>query len=129
MAKEGLTELQREALRQKEEVLASGSYTPIPHAMYREILPELAAKYDGQTARDCLTLYMYIHAYVNGETGKQAYMWAFPTVKQIREHTGIHGDRIKGLFDILVAEGLMITRLIPRHGNTKKMYMPLYKRK
>lgn len=124
-----LSELQREALRQKDEVLDNGGYAPIPHELYREILPELVTKYDGQTARDCLTLYMYMHAYVNGETGKQAYMWAFPTVKQIREHTGIHGDRIKGLFDILVAEGLMVTRMIPWNGNSKKMYMPLYTRK
>lgn len=129
MNEENLTTEQREALRQKQAVLDNGHYTPIPHWVYRELLPELAEKYDGLTARDCLTLYMYTHAYVNGQSENEAYLWAFPSVKQIRQDTGIHGDRIKGLFDILVAEGVMITRKIPWHGHAKKMYMPLYERR
>jgi hypothetical protein len=124
-----LTEEQREAIRQKEYVLASGNkvgYSPIPHSLYQRILPELSAKYGGQTARDCVFLYTYLHAFVNGNSSKTEYMWAFPTVKKIREDTGIHGDRIKGLSDILEAEGLIITRKLPWYGHTKKMYMPLY---
>lgn len=126
MNEENLTAEQREVLRQKNVILESGGYTPIPHEIYREVLPSLVSKYDGQTARDCLTLYMYLHAHVNGETGKDAYLWAFPTVKQMREDTGIHGDRIKKLVDILVDEGLLETRLVPWKGNVKKMYMPFY---
>jgi len=129
MNEEKLTNEQREALRQKQAVLDNGHYSPIPHWIYRELLPELTAKYDGQTARDCLTLYMYIHAYTNGQSENEAYLWAFPSVKQIREDTGIHGDRIKGLFDILVSEGVLITKRVPWHGHSKKMYMPLYQRK
>lgn len=82
MNDEKLTVEQREALRQKQSVLNNGQYTPIPHWIYRELLPELTAKYDGQTARDCLTLYMYVHAYVNGQSEGSAYMWAYPNVKK-----------------------------------------------
>lgn len=123
-----LSKEQLESMRQKERVL-HGGYAPIPHFIFRELLPELKMKYGGQTARDCLTLYMYVHAYVNGQSEQQAYLWAFPNVTKIAEDTGIHKDRIKGLFDILVSEGVMITRKIPWYGHTKKMYMPLYERK
>jgi hypothetical protein len=116
---------QRKYLRQKDEVLR-GRYTPIPHDIYRELMPALKDKYDGQTARDCLVLYMYVHAYTNGQSEGTAYLWAFPSVKQIRRDTGIHGDRIKGLFDILVAEGVMVVKYIPWYGHSKKMYMPLF---
>lgn len=128
---ENLSQDQREALRQKERVLNAkeGGFVPVPHWVYRELLPELRAKYDGQTARDCLVLYGYMHAYTNGQSGGSAYMWAFPSVVQIAGDTGIHKDRIKGLVDILVSEGVMITRKIPWYGHTKKMYMPLYERK
>ncbi|MDQ0154925.1 hypothetical protein [Robertmurraya andreesenii] len=118
----------KEALRQKESVLASGGYAVVPHDIYRVLLPELKAKYGGQTARDCVVLYGYMHAYTNGQSEGGAYMWAFPSVAQIAEDTGIHKDRIKGLIDILVSEGVMVTRKIPWHGHAKKMYMPLYER-
>lgn len=120
-----LTDEQREALRQKDAILAAGKYATIPHGLYRVALPEMNAKYDGQTARDCVFLYTYFHAYVNGQSENTAYMWAFPTVKQINAETGIHGDRIKGLCDILENEGLLKTRRIPWYGHSKKMYMPL----
>lgn len=122
-------QLTEEAIRQKERALSSGGYAIIPHSIYRNILPELRAKYEGATARDCVLLYGYLHAYVNGQSEGTAYMWAYPTVKQIREDTGIHGDRIKGLIDILVSEGLMKTERIPWYGHTKKMYLPLFIRK
>lgn len=124
-----LTQEQREAVRQKDYVLSKGNkvgYAPIPHTLYQRVLPELKEKYDGQTARDCIFLYTYMHAYTHGTSTNREYMWAFPTVKQVTDDTGIHKDRIKGLFDILVSEGLMITKKIPWYGNTKKMYMPLY---
>lgn len=127
MTDEKLTEEQRRHVSQKADVL-NGSYTPIPHELYREVLPDLVAKYDGQTARDCLVLYGYMHAYTNGASAGAAYLWAYPTVKQIREHTGIHGDRIKRLVDILASEGLLVTRKIPWYGHSKKMYMPMFRR-
>lgn len=116
------------ALNQKEQLLTSGGYAPIPHFIYRELLPELKEKYDGKTARDCVLLYGYMHAFVNGQSEGQAYMWAFPSVVQIADDTGIHKDRIKGLVDILVSEGVMVTKKIPWHGHSKKMYLPLYER-
>lgn len=122
--------LTEEALRQKTALLNGGNgYAPIPHNIYRDLLPELKAKYDGQTARDCVILYGYMQAYANGQSEGTAYMWAFPNVVQIAQDTGIHKDRIKGLIDILVSEGVMVTRKIPWYGHTKKMYLPLYERK
>ncbi|MDH5159835.1 hypothetical protein [Heyndrickxia oleronia] len=117
-----------EALRQKESVLAAGGYAVVPHDIYRVVLPELTAKYDGRTARDCVLLYGYFQAHVNGESGGEAYMWAFPTVDKIVEDTGIKRNRVKPLTDILESEGLLVTRRIPWYGHTKKMFMPLYHR-
>ena len=122
---ERLSDEQREYLRQKEAALV-GKYVPVPHSIYRELLPELKAKYDGQTARDCLTLYMYMHAYTDGQSEGSAYLWAFPNVEQIVEDTGIHRNRIKKLTDILESEGVLVTKKIPWYGHTKKLYMPLY---
>lgn len=124
-----LTAEQTEALRQKEYVLTAGNrvgYAPIPHTLYQRVLPELTAKYDGQTARDCVFLYGYFHAFTHGTSGTTAYLWAYPTVAQIAKDSGIHKDRIKPLVDVLESEGLLITRKIPWYGHTKKMYMPLY---
>ncbi|MBT2682646.1 hypothetical protein [Bacillus sp. ISL-37] len=123
------SKLVSEVLRQKDYVLNKNNgigYAPIPHNIYRKLLPQLKAKYDGQTARDCLFLYGYFQANVNGQSEGSAYMWAFPNVVQIAEDTGIHKDRIKGLVDILESEGLLVSRRIPWYGHTKKMYMPFY---
>lgn len=122
-----MDEKQTEALRQKEALLESGGYATTPHDIYRKVLPELTAKYDGRTARDCVILYGYMHAHVNGQSGGDAYMWAYPTVDKIVEDTGIKRNRIKGLTDILEAEGLILTKKIPWYGHTKKLYMPLYR--
>lgn len=118
------------ALQQKAALLNGGrGYAPIPHDMYRALLPELKEKYDGQTARDCVLLYGYMHAFANGQSANAAYMWAFPNVTQIVADTGIHKDRVKKLVDILVSEGVMVTQRIPWYGHTKKMYLPLYERR
>ncbi|WP_328208176.1 helix-turn-helix domain-containing protein [Brevibacillus laterosporus] len=121
-----LTGPARRADAQKQRVLEDGGYAPIPHPIYREILAKLVKEYKGATARDALTLYMYLHSYVNGTATNDWYMWAFPTVEQIRKDTGIHQDRIRSLSQILEAEGLLITTFIPWQGNRKKMYLPLY---
>jgi len=124
-----MKELAQQASVQKQRVLDAGGYSVIPHDIYRKVLPELRDNYDGQTARDCVLLYGYLHAYVNGQSGGDAYMWAYPTVDQIVEDTGIHRNRVSKLSDILVAEGLIKTERIPWYGHTKKMYLPLFTRK
>ena len=121
-----LTKEQAEAIRRKQEVLYRGLYTPIPHSLYQRELPRLQSIYGRTDARDAIFIYTFLHAYVNGEASNEAYMWAFPNVKQLREDTGIHGDRIKPLVDILVEEELILTKYIPWNGSRKKMYMPLY---
>lgn len=114
------------AIRQKETVLERGGYSPSLHDLFRVQLPELSAKYDKRAARDAIFLLLYLHAYVNGTEANDYYMWAFPTVEQIREGTGIHGDRINPLCRILESEGLLITKMIKWRGNPKKMYLPLF---
>ncbi|WP_449601050.1 hypothetical protein [Paenibacillus sp. Marseille-Q9583] len=117
------------AITQKTKVLErgeGGGYTPVPHDLFRTVLPDLHARYSKPDARDALFLLMYLHAYVNGTSANEYYMWAFPTVAQIRIATGIHVDRIKPLCDILEREGLLITKRIPWSGNTKKLYLPLF---
>ncbi|GIP54745.1 hypothetical protein [Paenibacillus vini] len=116
------------AIQQKETVLARGrgGYSPSLHDLFRVQLRELGSKYDKGTARDAVFLLLYLHAYVNGTEANDYYMWAFPTVAQIRNDTGIHGDRIKPLCQILETEGLLITKMIPWRGNVKKIYLPLF---
>jgi hypothetical protein len=124
-----MNEKQMKAFKQKAYVLAKENgvgYAPIPHALYRKTLPELTAKYDGRTARDCIALFGYLHAHVNGEIDKDTYMWAYPTVDAIERDLGIKRSRIKGLCDILKSEGLLITERRKWYGHTKKLYMPLY---
>lgn len=123
-----LGELAQLAVRQKAKVLESehGGYSPSLHSLFRVHLKELGDKYKKNDARDAIFLLLYLHAYVNGTESNDFYMWAFPTVKQIREDTGIHSDRIKPLCQILEIEGLLITRKIPWNGNTKKLFLPLF---
>ncbi|KLH97028.1 hypothetical protein AA984_22415 [Brevibacillus formosus] len=118
----------RTAAAQKHRVLSDGGggFTPIPHAIYREIMPELVAKYDGATARDALTIYMYLQAHAHGKETNDFYMWAYPTVEQIRRDTGIHGDRIRPLVSIMESEGLVMTEKVAWMGNVKKLYLPLF---
>jgi hypothetical protein len=123
-----LGELAQIAVKQKADVLESGrgGYSPSLHSLFRVHLKELGDKYQKNDARDAIFLLLYLHAYVNGTESNDFYMWAFPTVKQIRGETGIHGDRIKPLCAILEIEGLLITRKIPWKGNSKKLYLPLF---
>jgi hypothetical protein len=124
-----MNDKQEKAVRQKAYVLAKENrigYTPIPHDIYRKTLPEMTAKYDGRTARDCIALYGYFHAHVNGEIDKDTYMWAYPTVDAIERDLGIKRSRIKGLVDILANEGLLTTEKRKWYGHTKKLYMPFF---
>lgn len=123
-----LGELAQVAVKQKADVLESGrgGYSPSLHSLFRVHLKELNDKYEKNKARDAIFLLLYLHAYVNGTESNDLYMWAFPTVKQIREETGIHGDRINTLCKILEVEGLLVTKMIPWRGNVKKIYLPLF---
>ncbi|GAA0134740.1 hypothetical protein YSY43_15800 [Paenibacillus sp. YSY-4.3] len=123
-----LQQLAQIAIKQKENVLGSerGGYSPSLHDLFRVHLRELGDKYRKGDARDAIFLLLYFHSYVNGTESNDYYMWAFPTVEQIRQDTGIHGDRIKPLCQILEIEGLLITKLLPWSGNVKKVYLPLF---
>src|SRR5690625_3384536 len=122
---EGLSKEQSEALRRKQAVLDRGLYTTISHELYREKMPEMQARYDKQDVRDALFIYTFLHAYVNGESEKDVYMWAFLTVKQIAERTGIDRNRVKPLCDILENESLLKTETKRTATGRKKFYMPL----
>lgn len=123
-----LQRLAQIAIQQKESVLGSdrGGYSPSLHDLFRVQLLELGEKYKKGDARDAIFLLLYLHSYANGKETNDYYMWAFPTVKQIRKDTGIHGDRINKLCRILECEGLLFTKMVAWHGNPKKMYLPLF---
>ncbi|MDR6883569.1 hypothetical protein [Bacillus sp. 3255] len=116
------------AAAQKAHILAKkeGGYTPALHDLYRVVLPVLVRKYGGRDARDALVLLAYLHAYTNGQSANDYYMWAFPTNEQIKRDTGIHQDRHLSLKRKLVDEQLLIIEKIPWNGNIKDMYLPLY---
>ena len=124
MSKE-LSKEQAEYIRRKKAVLERGEYTPMPHDLYRIKLGEMNLKYDKNDVRDSLFIYAMLNAYVNGESDKDVYLWAFLTVKQIAEKTGIDYNRIKSLCDILENEGLLITEMRTTKYGRKKFYMPL----
>lgn len=123
-----MNEDQREAKRQKERLLSEGGYAITPHTLYREVMPELKAKYNAQTAQACVLMYGYLQAYVNGESDKSTYMWAFPTQVQIEQDTGIKRNRHVRITEILASEGLIKTRKEYRSGREKLYYLPLYYR-
>ncbi len=120
-----LTREQAEALSRKQAILDRGLYAPIPHDLYREKMPAMHDKYDKQDVRDALFIYAFLQAYVNGESDKDVYMWAFLTVKQIAEKTGIDRNRVKPLCDILEIEGLVKTEMKRTATGRKKFYLPL----
>lgn len=100
-------------------------FTPVPHLLMRDWLPYLRTRHHGANARDALFLFLYLCAYTNGNPAHNFYMWAFPSNTQICSDTGIHKDRLTGLVDVLVSEGLLITKRVPYNGHTKRLYMPL----
>lgn len=123
-----LRRLSQIAIEQKASVLNAdrGGYSPTLHDLFRVHLPALQERHKKGDARDALFLLLYLQAWVNGTESNDYYMWAFPTVTQIHEDTGIHGDRISRLCELLETEGLLITKRIPWNGHTKKMYLPLF---
>ena len=124
MSKE-LTDKQAEALRRKQATLDCGLYTPIPHTLYRERLPAMNERYSKKDVRDALFIYGLLCAYVNGQSDKDVYMWAFLTVDQIADMSGIDRNRIKRLSDILEDESLLYTETKRVANGRKKFYMPL----
>ena len=118
---------QAEALRRKKEILnaGEGGYTPMPHKYYRKRIDDMAAKYGKTNARDALSIYALLCAYVNGESDKDTYMWAFLTVSQIADKLGIDRNRVKPLCDILEQEALLYTEMKATKHGRKKFYMPL----
>lgn len=116
---------QSEALRSKQAVIDAGKYTPIPHSLYREKLPEMNTRYKKADVRDALFIFGLLCAYVNGQSDKDVYMWAFLTVDQIADMTGIYRNRVKPLCDILEKEALIYTNMKRTATGRKKYYMPL----
>lgn len=120
-----MREMTKSAIQNKQFVLSNCGYTPMPHDFMRRGLTELAKKYDGQSARDSLVLFLYLSSYVNGDPTHDFYLWSYPTVEQIVECTGIHRNRVKKLCDILEAEGMVKSVRYPYKGHTKKVFLPI----
>jgi len=122
-----LTPKQAESIRRKQAILSAGEggYTPTPHSLYRTKIDDMGAKYGKTNARDALSIYALLCAYINGESDKATYMWAFLTVKQIADKLGIDRNRVKPLCDILEDEALLYTEMKATKHGRKKFYMPL----
>lgn len=118
------SELAAESLRKKSQVLERGHYTPVPHDLFRRIIP-IAREYDKSNVH-IATLYTYLLSLVNGQPDNDRYMSAFPSVQRIAEETGIGRNRVKPLADVLEAVGLVKVAYDYTSNKRDKLYYPQY---
>lgn len=115
---------QARAIHRKATALQDGFNAPIPHDLWRRIIP-IACEYErGNTA--IATLYTYLLAHVNGQTTNDRYMAAFTSVQRIADETGIGRNRIANLSNVLEAVGLLVTCYDYKSNKRDKLYYPLY---
>lgn len=96
----------------------------IPHDLWRRIIP-IALEYEKGLA-DMAKLYSYLIANVNGETGNDRYMSAFPDVDTVVKEAYIGKNRVAALSDALEAVGLLETTYDYAGNKRKKLYYPQY---
>lgn len=116
--------LASESLRRKTDCLERGYYAPIPHDLYRRIIP-IAREYDKSNAH-IAALYTYLLSLVNGQPDNDRYMSAFPSVQRIADETGIGRNRIRPLCDVLEAVGLVKSAFDYTSNKRDKLYYPQY---
>lgn len=100
-------------------------FQQVQHDVFRKLLPRLAKKYKGQTARDAVIFYLYLFGYVSGDKENEYYCWAYPTTDKIVEDTGLHRNRVSKLTKLLKDENLLLVRYEYK-GKPKKFYLPLH---
>lgn len=113
-----------EAARRKSSFLDRGHYAPVPHDLFRRIVP-IAREYDKSNAH-IATIYTYLLSMVNGQQDNDRYMSAFPSVQRIADDTGIGRNRIKPLCDVLEAVGLVKSAMDYTSNKRDKLYYPQY---
>lgn len=119
-----LSELAAESLRKKTEALDRGQYSPIPHDLFRRLVP-IAREYDKSNVHIAM-LYTYLLSHVNGQPDNDRYMSAFPSVQRIADETGIGKNRIRRLCDVLEAVGLIKSAYDYTSNKRDKLYYPQY---
>lgn len=117
-------ELGYEAARRKSACLERGHYAPVPHDLFRRLIP-IAREYDKSNAH-IATVYTYLLSMVNGQTDNDRYMSAFPSVQRIADETGIGRNRIKPLCDVLEAVGLVKSAMDYTSNKRDKLYYLQY---
>lgn len=113
-----------EAARRKSACLERGHYAPIPHDLFRRLVP-IAREYDKGNVH-MAALYTYLLALVNGQPDNDRYMSAFPSVQRIADETGIGRNRVKPLCDVLEAVGLVKSAMDYTSNKRDKLYYPQY---
>lgn len=114
---------QRKAFSLREDNGLTG-YAPIPHDLYRRLVP-IAREYEKGNV-DIVPLYTYLLANVNGQRDNDRYMSAFPSVDRISADTGIGRNRVAKLANVLVAVGLLKTAYDYTSNKREKLYYPMY---
>lgn len=117
-------DLGHEAARRKSACLERGHYAPIPHDLFRRLVP-IAREYDKGNVH-MAALYTYLLAMVNGQPDNDRYMSAFPSVQRIADETGIGRNRVKPLCDVLEAVGLVKSAMDYTSNKRDKLYYPQY---
>ena len=112
------------AEKRKENAMKRGHNAPIPHELWRVIVP-IAREYEAGNV-DIAVLYSYLLAHVNGQPDNDRYMSAFTSVDRIAKETRIGRNRIARLIDVLVAVGLLETTYDYTGNKREKLYYPTY---
>lgn len=113
-----------QAIQRKKDAMAIGYNAPIPHDLWRRIIP-IARQYKSSNG-DIATLYTYLLSNVNGQPENDRYMAAFTSVQRIADETGLGRNRIAYLSNVLEACGLLRTCYDYRTNKRDKLYYPLY---
>lgn len=113
-----------EAVFRKDKALKDGLNAPIPHDLWRRIIP-IAREFEAGNA-NIAAVYTYLLAHVNGQKTNDRYMAAFTSVAKIARDTRITVNRIAKLVAVLEAVGLLRTCYDYAGNKPTKLYYPLY---
>jgi hypothetical protein len=114
----------KRALQRKQACLVAGGNAPVPHDLFRRLIP-LARQYD-KGYGDIAQLYLYLLANVNGQPANARYMSAWPSVLTIAAETGIGRNRVPKLVSVLEAVGLVEVEYEQQATKRLKFYYPQY---
>lgn len=114
----------KRAAARKQACFSAGGNAPVPHDLYRRLIP-LVRQYD-KGYGDIAQLYLYLLANVNGQPDNPRYMSAWPSVIKIAADTGIGRNRVPRLAGVLEAVGLIEVDYEQQATKRLKFYYPQY---